>query len=173
MLRIFPKNNLFPGKAGRARLYQTQAAMLEDIYNYFELSPQIGTSGQPSEAQLAEIAAAGYQAVINLALHDANYSLPDERAAVEGLGMEYVHIPVIWQQPTRQNFDDFCAALDARQGQKLFIHCAANMRVSAFMALYRILRRGKPPETAFAALHEIWMPEGVWKNFMEQVLSGG
>ncbi|OGO36913.1 MAG: hypothetical protein A2W35_09915 [Chloroflexi bacterium RBG_16_57_11] len=45
--------------------------MLDDKYNYLKLSESIATSGQPSEAQFAEIAQAGYQLVINLA------ALPD------------------------------------------------------------------------------------------------
>lgn len=144
--------------------------MLTDIYNYLELDEFTATSGQPSQAQIAEIAAAGYQVVINLALASSDNALPDEAATVRAHGMHYVHIPVVWTQPTLDGLHAFFAAMQQRQGQKLFVHCAANMRVSAFMALYRIKRLGWPPQEAFEDLHRIWEPEGVWKDFVEQAL---
>jgi protein tyrosine phosphatase (PTP) superfamily phosphohydrolase (DUF442 family) len=151
--------------------------MLQDIYNFFEINNPTsstgptGTSGQPSEAQMADIATAGYQTVINLALHDGEYSLHDERATVEGLGMEYIHIPVIWQKPNQENFRNFCEVMEAHQGKKVFVHCAANMRVSAFMALYRITRLGVAQEQAFQDMHQVWTPYDWWETFIEQVLS--
>jgi uncharacterized protein (TIGR01244 family) len=145
--------------------------VLEDIYNYLKLSESIATSGQPSEAQIAEIAQAGYQLVINLALADADYSLPDEKATVESHGMEYIHLPVIWEHPTIENLESFCDVMDANQGKKIFVHCAANMRVSAFIALYRIRRLGWTPEEAFREMNRIWTPEGWWSDFIHASLA--
>lgn len=146
--------------------------MLTDVYNFLELTDQIGTAGQPKEEQLADIAAAGYEAVVNLALHDGEYSLKDERASVERLGMEYYHLPVIWQNPTPGDLQAFFDRMDQLKGRKVFVHCAANMRVSAFMALYRILRLGMKPEDAFREMYKIWTPEGWWKDFIDQALEG-
>ena len=145
---------------------------IQDIYQFLELTDQIGTAGQPREEQISDIAAAGYQAVVNIALHDADYSLKDERSLVEAHEMEYHHIPVIWQNPQPENLEDFFRLMDSLQGKKVFVHCAANMRVSAFMALYRILRLGWEPENAFIDLHRIWTPDGLWKDFIEQALAG-
>lgn len=145
--------------------------MIEDIYNYLKLSDDIATSGQPTAAQIAEIAAAGYQTVINLLPPESNYSLPGEREIVEAHGMAYVYIPVIWQKPTLQNLHDFCDAMDAHAGHKRFVHCAANMRVSAFMALYRILRLGWKPEDAFGDMQRIWNPDGWWREFINTAIA--
>jgi uncharacterized protein (TIGR01244 family) len=147
--------------------------MLEDIYNYLKLSESIATSGQPSEAQFAEIAQAGYQLVINLALSDGKYSLPDEKLTVESHGMEYIHLPVIWEHPTTENLESFCDVMDASQEKKIFVHCAANMRVSAFMALYRIRRLGWMPEDAFRDMQRVWTPEGWWRDFILAALPEG
>ncbi|MEW5867744.1 MAG: protein tyrosine phosphatase family protein [Chloroflexota bacterium] len=144
--------------------------MLTDIYNYLELDDWIATSGQPSEAQMAEIAVAGYQVMINLALASSDNSLPDEAATVRAHGMQYIHIPVIWTQPTVNDLHAFFVAMQQHQGQKLFVHCAANMRVSAFMALYRVKRLGWSRQEAFKDMHRIWEPQGVWWEFIEQVL---
>jgi uncharacterized protein (TIGR01244 family) len=146
--------------------------MLEEIYNYLKLTDSIATSGQPSEAQIGEIARAGYQLVVNLALADAEYSLLDEKATVEAHGMAYIHLPVIWTQPTPENLEAFCDAMDANRDRKIFVHCAANMRVSAFMALYRIRRLGWPPEQAFEDMQRIWTPEGWWRDFILASLPG-
>ena len=144
--------------------------MIEEIPAYLKLTDQIATSGQPGEAQLAEIAAAGYQLVINLALKGKEYSLPDEAGVVRGLGMEYIHIPVIWTEPTRQNLEEFFAAMEVNKDKKIFIHCAANMRASAFMALYRIKRLGWQAGEAFQHMLKIWRPEGVWATFIQDML---
>ena len=72
-----------------------------DIYNFRQASPDLASSGQPREHQLAAIAAAGYNVIINLALHDdPRYSLADEAASVRALSLEYVHIPVQFNAPT-------------------------------------------------------------------------
>ena len=144
--------------------------MIEDIPAYLKLTDQIATSGQPGEAHLAEIAGAGYQVVINLALTGKEYSLPDEAGLVRSLGMEYIHIPVVWTEPTRQNLEEFFAAMRANTDKKIFIHCAANMRASAFMALYRIKCLGWQADDAFQYMLKIWRPEGVWETFIQDML---
>jgi uncharacterized protein (TIGR01244 family) len=141
------------------------------IHNWRAVDERIGTSGQPTEAQLAQIAAAGYRTVINLALHDdPRYSLKDERAAVEGLGMDYVHIPVQFASPTDDDLDRFFAAMDDATGQKVWVHCAANMRVSAFLGLYRVKRQGWDRERAFELLRNLWEPNETWSAFIERSL---
>jgi len=40
------------------------------------------------------------------------YTLPDEAASVSRLGMTYTHIPVDFQNPTDDDFDEFCAVME-------------------------------------------------------------
>jgi protein tyrosine phosphatase (PTP) superfamily phosphohydrolase (DUF442 family) len=57
---------------------------ISSIKNYRYIDDRLSSSGQPSEDQLHEIAKAGFNVVINLAMHDdPNYSLPDEAGLVE------------------------------------------------------------------------------------------
>jgi protein tyrosine phosphatase (PTP) superfamily phosphohydrolase (DUF442 family) len=93
---------------------------------------------------------------------------------VHSLGMDYLHIPVIWESPQAEELTQFMDAMDARQGQKIFVHCAMNYRASAFLALWRVLRQGWPPEKAFAVQQTIWQIEEypVWAAFVESALSG-
>lgn len=147
--------------------------MLSDIYNFLQLEENLATSGQPSEAQLAEIAAAGYEVVINLGLAGAEYALPDEAASVRALGMEYVHLPVVWTAPTPRDLERFCALMESYQGRKLYVHCAANMRVSSFIALYRIRSLGWNRPAALADVHRIWQPDERWQDFIDSNAGGG
>ena len=141
------------------------------IYQVRAIDQSLCTSGQPSVAQLREIAAAGFTAIINLALHDdPRYSLPDEAGTVQSLGMSYVHIPVQFAAPTKANLLEFFAAMEAHEGQKIWVHCAANIRVSAFLGLYRVIKQDWEREQAFAQMHELWQPDETWSSFIASAL---
>ena len=143
-----------------------------EIYNYREAAPDLATSGQPHESQLAAIAEAGYDVVINLALHDdPRYSLKDEASSVQKLGLEYIHVPVAFGDPTESDLGKFFDAMDRQKHHRVWVHCAANMRVTAFLGLYRRLREGWPEEPAFALLREIWQPDDVWSEFIASQLA--
>ena len=144
---------------------------LSSIHHYRGADDVWGTSGQPTEAQLKTIAEAGATTIINLALHgDPRYSLRDEAGAVRELGMHYVHIPVQFSAPTQEDLAAFFDAMDAHRGERVWVHCAANFRVSAFLGLYRVLRRGWQRQDAFALMHDLWDPDPVWKNFIDAAL---
>jgi protein tyrosine phosphatase (PTP) superfamily phosphohydrolase (DUF442 family) len=140
---------------------------LLDIRNFRLAGPTVATSGQPQEHHFPLMAAAGYKAVINLALHtDPRYSLPDEAATVAAAGMEYVHIPVQFGSPTAQDFAAFAAAMDRLQDEKVWVHCAANMRVTAFLGLYRAIRQNWSEDAAFEVMRSVWQPDAVWSEFI-------
>jgi len=137
------------------------------IYNYREAGAALATAGQPTEEQLCAVARDGFEVVINLAMHDdPRYSLEDENASVSSLGMQYVHIPVDFKAPSEFDLHRFFAAMDAHRKRKVLVHCAANMRVTAFLGLYRVLRQGWPTEKAFALMHSVWQPDPVWTAFI-------
>jgi hypothetical protein len=63
-------------------------------------------------------------------------------------------------------------AMDERQDRKILVHCQANFRATAFVALYRILRQGWNADDAMSGMHKIWDAEDypIWKTFIEQNL---
>ena len=142
-----------------------------DIRNFRQAGPDLATSGQPTEADFADIAEAGYEVIINLALHDdPRYSLADEPGTVRALGMYYIHIPVTFDHPAR---DDLLAFLDAMQrnhGRRIWVHCAANYRVSAFVGLHRVLREGWAQGSAFELMDGVWKPNKTWAAFIAAAL---
>ena len=151
----------------------TSSAALKEIYNFHSLGKKLGTAGQPTEAQFRAIRDAGFEAVINLALPTSDNAIPNEGSVVTSLGMAYVHIPVNFKVPTTQDFQAFCKMMEAFHERPVFVHCAANMRVSAFVFLYRVLhQRVKIPE-AQRDLHVIWEPDEVWSGFIQDQLKSG
>ena len=144
--------------------------MLEEIYNYLLLTESIATAGQPTKQQIAAIAESGYEVVINLGLADAEYALENEEAVVRAHGMQYIHLPVVWERPTKFDLEQFFEVMEANQSKKVFVHCAANMRVSVFMALYRILRLGWPEDKALEQVQQIWLPNDTWQTFINEIL---
>lgn len=145
--------------------------MLTKIKNFHQLNDRIATSGQPSEAQLEAISREGYETVINLALHDnPEYSLPDERGVVEGLGMRYIHIPVQFDHPTLEDLNKFFDAMRENDQRKIFVHCAMNYRVSVFIGLYLRKMKKLPHADAFALMNKVWKPNEVWAKFIAEAL---
>jgi uncharacterized protein (TIGR01244 family) len=138
----------------------------EGICNWRRLDDRVTTSGQPTEPQLAEIYALGVHHVVNLGLHSHEKALPDEAASVSRLGMTYVHIPVDFQSPTEQDFQQFCAVMEQLKDVPLHVHCIANARVSAFFYRYRRDVLGMDETQARAEMEAVWKPKGVWTDFV-------
>ena len=140
----------------------------ETIYNWRRLDGRITTSGQPTEAQLADIHALGVRHIVNLGLHTHEKALPDEAGSVRRLGMTYIHIPVDFQNPTDQDFEKFCSVMEQLKDVPVHVHCIANARVSAFFYRYRRDVLGIDEARARADMEEVWRPKGVWAEFVNR-----
>ena len=142
---------------------------MENIYNYLKISDKLATAGQPSVEEFSHIKQAGYQLVINLALKDSSNALANEKEIVETQGMQYVHIPVIWENPTEEKLQEFIQVMKTNADKKVFVHCAANKRVSTFIYLYRRYQEGVSEEAAQKDLDRIWIPNQTWQQFIQEV----
>jgi protein tyrosine phosphatase (PTP) superfamily phosphohydrolase (DUF442 family) len=147
------------------------SAELEDIRNYREYSSVFASSGQPSKEQLEAVKEAGYERVIFIGVSSSRSAVPDEDVTVKGLGMDYIHIPVIFDAPTTSDFYTFAAAMQRERDRKTLLHCAANFRASAFAFLYRVLYEDIPLEEAKADLDDVWQPNDVWRQLIFDVLA--
>jgi len=143
---------------------------LDEINNYIKVNERLGTSGQPLASQFAAIHEAGYQTLVNLATPDSKESVPNEGEIVTSFGMTYVHIPVVWTAPQVADWEQFAALLNANV-RRIHAHCVVNMRVSAFTFLYRIIHQDIDPVEAKSLMEQIWTPNGVWEEFVDEVLS--
>jgi uncharacterized protein (TIGR01244 family) len=140
-------------------------------YNYVQATPKIATSGAIPAEEFRQIAQAGYRTVINLLPEKSQYALQDEPSIVAALGMAYIHIAVEFDAPTVEDFDRFRAAMLAKSDTSVWVHCAANKRVSAFVALYGQLELGWTTDQATEFLAAIWEPTDPWLSLSEEVLA--
>lgn len=141
---------------------------ITDIKNFIAIDARLGTAGQPTEEQVRDVAAEGYAAVVNLGLLDPKYCLADEAGLVASLGLDYRHVPVKFDAPAVDDFRAFVAVMDDCADKKTFVHCAANYRVSAFVALYGELRLGWPRARADELARRLWAPNETWLAFLER-----
>lgn len=138
---------------------------IESILNFRRLDDRITTSGQPSEAQIAALAADGVTTVINLGLHSHERALPDEAASVAAAGMRYIHIPVPFDTPGEDHFVAFSQAMAATEGEQVHVHCIMNMRVTAFLDRWS-REQGHDANAARAMMDSVWQPGGPWASLI-------
>jgi len=143
--------------------------LLDAITNLFPIDDRMTTAGQPTAAQIADIAAAGFEVVVNLAMGDAQSGLVGEGDIVAAHGMTFYHVPVVWDAPSLDDFERFVEVMDACAGQSRFVHCALNYRVTMFTSLYGQLRWGWPIERAEALATTFWTPNDTWTTFIADV----
>ncbi len=149
---------------------------VEDIFNFVSINEQISTGGQPTQEQFEAAREEGYTAVINLAPVDAeNNALEDEEGLLASLGLDYVHIPMIWDDPKPEQFNAFCSAMEKVGNQKVLVHCAANYRVSAVISSYAIKHLGWSVKQADSLVNKIWtsVPEypmnDTWQTYIDTI----
>ena len=93
----------------------------------------ITSAGQPDTAAFKVFADNGYVAVVDLRTAGEERGL-DEQAVVEGLGMDYVLLPIDSKSISFEN----AKALDTLIGRydaPVLVHCASANRVGALLAL--------------------------------------
>jgi protein tyrosine phosphatase (PTP) superfamily phosphohydrolase (DUF442 family) len=143
---------------------------LSQIQNFQFIHEHLFTSGQPTAEQFKHIKEYGVNTVINLALTDASNHLPfADRICLE-LGLEYIQIPILWDQPS----DEQCLlVLDLIhhlvQEKMVWLHCAKNYRVSSLMYLYRQYYMDIDMPTAQELMHQIWEPDETWTGLIHAV----
>ena len=115
---------------------------------------------------MACIANNGYEVLINLALLDSPGALPNEDTLVTALGLQYFHIPVVWESPQPSDLDQFFKTMQRNQSRKVFVHCVLNMRVSVFVFLYRVMVLKENAEKVYQDLLRIWVPDHTWRDFI-------
>jgi protein tyrosine phosphatase (PTP) superfamily phosphohydrolase (DUF442 family) len=141
---------------------------LSAIKNFVQVTPSIASAGQPSEAQLAELASAKFDAVINLGLLDPAYCLPDEAGSVRELGLSYHHLPVHFNAPQAEDYAAFATVMEGLRERRVLVHCAMNYRASVFLALYTEFQLGWSREQADALITQLWTPNDVWSTFLSE-----
>jgi protein tyrosine phosphatase (PTP) superfamily phosphohydrolase (DUF442 family) len=137
-----------------------------EIINYLKINELIQTSGQPKVKEFELIYKSGANTVVNLALPDHKEAISNEGELVTKHGMNYIHIPVVWQSPQPEQYQLFQDILRAHATKSIWVHCALNWRVASFIYLYRTKCLGISESEAKKALLSIWEPNDVWSKFI-------
>jgi protein tyrosine phosphatase (PTP) superfamily phosphohydrolase (DUF442 family) len=95
---------------------------LSDISNYREYSPNFASSGQPTKEQLELLRDEGFERIVYIAFSNSGKAFADEDVVVKELGMDYVHVPVIWDQPTAADFYAFDGSMQRDADRKTLLH---------------------------------------------------
>lgn len=106
---------------------------------------------QPDENALERYSVEGGRMVVDLRTHQGlDVASYDERARVEALGMDYVHIPMSSDTFSAADVDRFAEALESADGPVL-VHCGSSNRVGGMWAAYLARHRGWDLEEAMEA----------------------
>ncbi len=145
--------------------------MIKNIANYYQINNSLATSGQPTTEEFELIKNAGYQVVVNLAMSCSTNAIAHEGVIVTDLGLVYIQIPVIWENPTIQDIELFFKVMQAFKDKQIWVHCAKNMRVSCFIYFWQKHILQLPETEARYPMNQIWQPTGVWQDLIEQAAS--
>lgn len=135
--------------------------------NFHRIDHRLATGGHFVDEGLQALWKEGLQVVIDLR-DEPPEDLPDRLAR---LGIEYVNIPVAWNDPQMADYQAFRAAMVAHQGDNVLVQCQANYRASAMTYLYRVKEKQVRPDDAQKDLHAVWTPEGRWRDYMDSILN--
>ncbi len=144
---------------------------MDDIDNFWELTPNLAIAGQPALGGLELLADAGYQTIVNLGLNNADYSIAEEASYLKQLGMVYVSIPVDFKTPQSREYLRFLNSMNLQQHKKVLVHCENNQRASVFAVLYLIMSEKVSQIDGWNTIHEFWEPDLVWESFFYQELN--
>lgn len=150
---------------------QEADAELQAITNFRLYSDTFASAGQPTAQQLQVVAAHGFKRVVYIAFTDNGKALADEDRLVKALGMEYMQIPVDWEQPLASDFYNFAESVNRDPGKKTLLHCQVNARATVFSFLYRVIYEDVDVAVAKADMNTVWQPNLVWRDFIFEVLA--
>jgi protein tyrosine phosphatase (PTP) superfamily phosphohydrolase (DUF442 family) len=150
---------------------QAEQASVNEVFNLRQYSENFASAGQPTQEQLGALKEAGFERIIYIAFTNNRNAIADEDILVKNLGMDYLHIPVDWNNPLPQDFYVFADAMQRNPERKTLLHCQVNARASAFSFLYRVIYEDVDVATAKADMDTIWQPNTTWRDFIFEILA--
>lgn len=141
------------------------------------IDARISTGGQPAEADLAALKAAGVRTIVNLRRPGEQNQPLDPVAwgeAVRKAGLDYVHIPVDPKNLDPSQVDEVAAALAAAPGA-CYVHCAAGGRATTHALLAEAKAMGHSADEVLARAQAVGAPitDDGFKAFVRTVAGDG
>jgi len=144
---------------------------LAEIVNFRQYSPTFASSGQPTGEQFATIAENGFERIVYIAFTSNQNAVANADQLAKGLGMEYMHVPVDFDNPLPADFYAFADSMRRNTDKKTLLHCAVNARATAFSFLYRVLYEDVAVAEAKEDMNSVWQPNEIWRDFIFAVLA--
>lgn len=113
-----------------------------------KLNEQLTVGAQPSEAQLQDLKAQGFQSVVNLRTEgeeEQPLSPQQEGEKAGALGLNYLNIPVSSEQMQPEQVDEFRRKLGDLPAP-VYVHCKSGMRAGAFSMMHLAVEGGRTGE---------------------------
>ena len=141
---------------------------IDSSYNFRKLTELVSCSGSLKGLDWQSMLDNRYELIINLLPYHHKYSVANEKEAVEALGINYIFIPVDWQNPKNSELEDFVLAMANNKEKKMHIHCAANYRASAFYAIYAYKQLDWSKEKSYKLIASVWQLADypIWQKFV-------
>ena len=115
----------------------------EGLSNCFRVSDTLYRGAQPAREGFIELQRMGIRTVVNLRSEHSDLQL------IQGLGLNYVTIPMNAAFPKQEDFRRFLAVARDPAKQPVFVHCQhGSDRTGTAVALYRIAVEGWDREEA-------------------------
>jgi protein tyrosine phosphatase (PTP) superfamily phosphohydrolase (DUF442 family) len=125
----------------------TASDPLFGIANACQATPTLITGGQPTAEQLKAFKSAGGAVVLDI--RDPMEPRPlNEPATAQGLGLEYVNVPVVSGELTGMQIDRIREVLKSNKEKQVLFHCASANRVGGALVPYFMLDLGMEEEEA-------------------------
>ncbi len=108
------------------------------VKNFQQVETSIYRGAQPDEEGFRELAKLGVHTVVDLRGSGGRSS--KEAAIVQGLGMQYVNVPLDgFRAPTPEQVSKLLGLLENHDGGPVFVHCRRGAdRTGTILAIYRI-----------------------------------
>lgn len=143
-----------------------------------KIDGRISAGGQPTEADIAELHAAGVRTIINLRRPgEQNQPLDPaaEGVAATRAGLGYVHIPVDPKNLDPKQVDAVATAIAAAASGGVYVHCAAGGRACAHALLAKAHDEGHSADHVMSTAESLGVPftdEG-FRTFIRAVAGAG
>jgi len=144
-------------------------ASLSDLKNFHVDTPNMVSSGMPSQGHFETLKGMGVTQVIDLIPGDRK----EGASLMNELNLTYYNIQVEWENPTLKNFREYILIMkqfNKSEGITL-THCRLNWRGAVFTYLYRVTQLKESEELAKQDMLAIWVPNEIWQSFINEVIS--
>lgn len=140
------------------------------VMNYHRIDDRLVTGGHFVDDGLDDIKSEGVTVVIDLRDNPPK----GQQKKLAGQGIEWINVPVEWDDPEAQDFKTFTQAMEAHRDDHVLVQCAANYRASAMTYLYRVVIEKVDEDEAAKDLYAVWTPSEEsekWVDYIEEIKS--